>query len=59
MKIVLNRKQIAKLNEVVDHFTEINKFTIETDNSDAGVSVKFDLFDVDVKPSFPPMGDRH
>ena len=47
MKIVLNRKQIAKLNEVVDHFTEINKFTIETDNSDAGVSVKFDLFDVD------------
>ena len=59
MKIVLNRKQIAKLNEVVDHFTEINKFTIETDNSDAGVSVVFDLFDVDAKPSFPPMGERH
>ena len=59
MKITLNRKQIAKLNEVVDHFIEINKFTIETDNSDAGVSVKFDLFDVDAKPSFPPMGDRH
>ena len=59
MQILLSRSQIHKLNEVVDHFTEINKFTIETDNSDAGVSVKFDLFDVDAKPSFPPMGDRH
>ena len=59
MKIVLNRKQIAKMIEIVDHFTEINKFTIETDNSDAGVSVVFDLFDVDAKPGFPPMGDRH
>jgi len=48
MKITLNREQIAKLNEVVDHFTEINKFTIEIDNSETNqVSVKFDLFDVD------------
>ena len=54
-----NRKKIDKLREIVDHFNEINKFTIETDNSDAGVSVVFDLFDVDAKPSFPPMGERH
>ena len=49
MKIVLNREQIHKLNEVVDHFTEINKFTIETEDREigTGVSVKFDLFDVD------------
>lgn len=48
MKITMNRDQIAKLNEVVDHFIEINKFTIETDNSETDqVSVKFDLFDVD------------
>ena len=59
MQILLSRAQIHKLNEVVDHFIEINKFTIETDNSDAGVSVVFDLFDVDAKPSFPPMGERH
>lgn len=49
MKITLNREQITKLNEVVDHFIEINKFIIETDDSEigTGVSVKFDLFDVD------------
>ena len=47
MKITMNRDQIAKLNEIVDHFTEINKFTIETDHSSGigtGISVKFDLF---------------
>jgi hypothetical protein len=48
MQITLNRNQIAKLNEVVAHFNEINKFTIETDNSETDqVSVNFDLFDVD------------
>ena len=48
MKITLNRKQIAKLNEVVDHFIEIDKFIIETDNGSGigtGLSVKFDLFE--------------
>lgn len=49
MKITLNREQIHKLNEIVDHFIEINKFIIETEDREigTGVSVKFDLFDVD------------
>ena len=49
MQILLSRAQINKLNEIVDHFTEINKFTIETEDREigTGVSVKFDLFDVD------------
>ena len=48
MNITLNREQIGKLNEIVDHFIEINKFIIETDNSSGigtGLSVKFDLFE--------------
>lgn len=59
MKITLNREQIGKLNEVVDNFHEINKFTIETDDSmEAGVSVRFDLFDVDnIKKEKPKMKD--
>ena len=49
MNITLNREQIGKLNEIVDHFIEINKFIIETDNSSGigtGLSVKFDLFEI-------------
>jgi hypothetical protein len=45
--IVLNREQIEKLYEIVSHFKEINKFTVETDHSSGigvGVVVKFDLF---------------
>lgn len=47
MKIMLNRKQIGKLNEIILHFPEIDKFTIETDNSSVigtGVCVRFNLF---------------
>jgi len=47
MKLVLNRKQIAKLTEIVDHFHEVELFTIETDYSSGigvGISVGFDLF---------------
>jgi len=45
--IVLNREQIEKLYEIISHFKEINKFTVETDHSSGigvGVVVKFDLF---------------
>lgn len=43
--ITLNREQIIKLYEIVSHFKEINKFTIETDySSGIGVVVRFDLF---------------
>ena len=45
--IALNREQIEKLYEIVSHFKEINKFTIETDHSSGigvGVVVRFDLF---------------
>lgn len=47
-KITLNRKQVAKLTEIVDHFKEIEHFTVETDNSSGigvGIQVKFDLFE--------------
>jgi len=46
--LVLNRDQIGKLNEIVNHFKEINRFTIEVDYSSgigAGIRVKFDLFE--------------
>ena len=48
MKLVLNRDQISKLNQIVEHFKEIQKFTIEVDNSSGigpGIRVKFDLFE--------------
>lgn len=47
-KITLNRKQVAKLTEIVDHFKEIEHFTVETDNISGigvGIQVKFDLFE--------------
>ena len=46
--LVLNRDQIEKLNEIVNHFKEINHFTIEVDYSSGigtGIHVKFDLFE--------------
>ena len=48
--LVLNRDQIGKLNEIVNHFKEINQFTIEVDHSSGigvGIRVKFDLFEKD------------
>lgn len=46
--IKLNREQIAKLNEIVEHFNEITHFTVEA-SSDSGIGtgivVKFDLLD--------------
>jgi hypothetical protein len=47
MNIILNREQIFKLNEIVNHFKEVEYFTIEIDSrSGIGpeVRVKFDLF---------------
>jgi hypothetical protein len=46
-KIVLNRKQISQLSEIVNHFKEIDNFTIKVDQSSGiglGISVTFDLF---------------
>ena len=45
--IVLNREQIEKLHEIISHFQEIDKFTIQIDHSSGigtGVVVGFDLF---------------
>lgn len=47
-QITLNREQIAKLNEIVSHFKEINRFTIVEDHSSGigtGIEVRFGLFD--------------
>ena len=49
-KITLNRNQITKLWEIVNHFKEIDKFKISTSsNSGIGtdVIVEFSLFDND------------
>ena len=46
--LVLTRDQIEKLNEIVNHFKEINHFTIEVDHSSeigVGIRVKFNLFE--------------
>ena len=48
--IVLSREQINKLTEIVNHFPEINHFTLQVDSSSGigpGVHVKFDLFGTD------------
>jgi len=51
-QITLTREQITKMNKIVDHFNEIQHFTI-TQNSSSGIgpsiTVKFDLFDVEMK----------
>lgn len=47
-KILLNREQIGKLTELVNHFKEINHFTISSDSSSGigtGIVVGFDLFE--------------
>jgi hypothetical protein len=47
-EVILNRKQIGKLTEIVNHFKEIQHFTVTTDSSSGigtGVVVKFTLFD--------------
>jgi hypothetical protein len=46
--IMLNREQIGKLNEIVNHFKEINHFTIRTESLSGigvGIQVSFDLFE--------------
>jgi len=46
--ITLNREQIGKLNEMVYHFGEVDKFTVETNGPDVGgLSVRFCLFNDD------------
>ena len=45
--ITLNRKQLQDLCQMVDHFKEVEEFTIYEDNSSGigpNVHVKFDLF---------------
>jgi hypothetical protein len=47
-KVTLNREQIGKLTEIVDHFHGINHFTIEADTGSGigvGVTITFDLFE--------------
>ena len=46
-KIKLSREQILKLVEIVDHFKEVEHFTVETDESSGigvGIIVSFGLF---------------
>jgi hypothetical protein len=46
--IMLNREQIGKLNEIVNHFKEIKHFTIRTESLSGigvGIQVSFDLFE--------------
>lgn len=45
--ITLNRKQLQDLYQMIDHFKEVEQFTIEQDNSSGigpTIRVKFDLF---------------
>jgi len=45
--ITLNREQVQKLYEIVNHFKEINHFVVEADSSSGigvGIQVRFDLF---------------
>jgi hypothetical protein len=47
-EVELNREQIGKLAEIVNHFKEVQHFTVTTDSSSGigtGVVVKFTLFD--------------
>ena len=46
--IILNREQVQKLTEIVNHFTEVQHFEIEADNSSGigvGIQVRFTLFE--------------
>ena len=45
--VTLNREQVKKLTEIVDHFREVEYFDIKVDLSSGigtGLSVTFDLF---------------
>jgi len=45
--IILTREQIGKLTEIINHYKEVNRFTLEVDHSSGigtGISVRFDLF---------------
>jgi hypothetical protein len=45
--ITLNRKQITQLVQIVEHFKEVEHFTIESDSTSGigpNIRVKFDLF---------------
>jgi hypothetical protein len=45
--VTLNREQVKKLTEIVDHFKEVEYFDIQVDQSSGigtGLSVRFDLF---------------
>jgi len=49
--LALNRRQVEKLTEIVNHFNEVEWFEVEVDNSSGigpAISVKFNLFnDID------------
>jgi hypothetical protein len=45
--LALNRRQVEKLTEIVNHFNEVEWFEIEVDNLSGigpAISVKFSLF---------------
>lgn len=45
--ITLNRKQLTELNQLVDHFKEVEEFTIEHDNTSGigpTIKVRCELF---------------
>ncbi len=45
--LALNRRQVEKLTEIVNHFNEVEWFEIEVDNLSGigpAISVKFNLF---------------
>jgi hypothetical protein len=48
----LNRKQLGKLTEIVNHFKEVEWFIIKVDHSSGigeGITVEFNLFNDDDK----------
>jgi len=57
-EITLTREQITRLNKIVDHFNEIQHFTIVEDSSSGigpAISVKCDLFDVNTEILYTEM----
>lgn len=55
--ITLNRKQLTELNQLVDHFKEVEEFTIEQDNSSGigpTIKVRCELFN---KPTIVDITD--
>lgn len=55
--ITLNRKQLTELNQLFEHFKEVEEFTIESDNSSGigpTIKVRCELFN---KPTIVDLTD--